>query len=145
MPTVSDQSDLPIVKIVSAVLDVYPDTQGIYLYGSYVTGDAQPDSDLDLAVLLPHAQARASGLLYFSPLFQRLCDLTGRQVDLINLRQTSTVLGNQIVSFGRRIFVGDLYACDEFEALNLSLYQKLNDERAQILADFLLTKRAYAV
>lgn len=32
----------------------------------------------------------------------------------------------------RRIYTGDEYAADEFEMLTLSLYQKLNEERAGI-------------
>ena len=136
---------LPLAQIIQTVLDAFPDTQGIYLYGSYAAGDQNADSDVDLAILLPHPSANKARTLYFSDLFTQLSRLLERELDLINLRLAPTVLGNEIVSKGRRIFCGDEAACDEFDALNLSYYQKLNEERSKILADFLRTKRAYAV
>ncbi len=39
--------------IVRTVLDHYPDTQAIYLFGSYGTENEWPDSDVDIALLLP--------------------------------------------------------------------------------------------
>ncbi|MCZ7670644.1 MAG: hypothetical protein M5U34_27580 [Chloroflexi bacterium] len=45
----------------------------------------------------------------------------------------------------RRIFCADEYAADEFEMLTLSYYQKLNEERREILAEFARTGRAYPV
>ena len=44
--------------IVDAVLAVYPDTQAIYLFGSYGTAVEWPDSDVDIALLLPPAAAK---------------------------------------------------------------------------------------
>ena len=136
---------LPTQKIVQIMLDEFPDTQGVYLYGSFATGDQRAESDVDLAILLPHVTAKKVGHLYFSALYTQLSKLLLRELDLINLRLAPTILGNEIVSTGRQIFCADPSACDEFEALNLSYYQKLNQERAGILADFLRTKRAYAV
>ncbi len=40
-------------EIVQTVLRQYPDTQAIYLFGSYGTEDEWPDSDVDIALLLP--------------------------------------------------------------------------------------------
>jgi hypothetical protein len=45
----------------------------------------------------------------------------------------------------RRIFTSDQYAADEFEMLILSYYQKLNAERAGVLAEFERTGKAYPV
>jgi predicted nucleotidyltransferase len=39
--------------IVRCVLSHYPATQAIYLFGSYGTENEWPDSDIDVAVLLP--------------------------------------------------------------------------------------------
>lgn len=136
---------LPIQQIIQIVLDEFPDTQGIYLYGSFAAGEQRPESDVDLAVLLPPATAKEARHLYFSNLYTQLSNLLMRELDLINVRLAPTILGSEIVSNGQRIFCADLSACDEFEAINLSQYQKLNQERAGILADFLRTKRAYAV
>lgn len=45
----------------------------------------------------------------------------------------------------RRIYCGDLYAADEFEMLVLSFYQKLNEERAEVLAEGLRSGRFHNV
>jgi uncharacterized protein len=45
-------------KIISFVLIHYPAIQGIYLFGSYASGNQLPDSDIDIALLLPHEQAK---------------------------------------------------------------------------------------
>jgi hypothetical protein len=67
-----------------------------------------------------------------------------REVDLLNARQVSTVMQKEIIG-GRLIYSPDHLAVDEFEMLVLSYYQKLNEERKDILESFRKTKRAYAV
>jgi uncharacterized protein len=67
--------------------------------------------------------------------------MIGRSVDLINLRQVSTVLQKEVVMADRRIFEGDLGAAEEFEMLTLSYYQKLNEERAGVIEDALARGR----
>ena len=43
--------------IVDAILAAYPDTLAIYRFGSWGTPYQRADSDLDVAVLLPHNTA----------------------------------------------------------------------------------------
>jgi hypothetical protein len=43
------------------------------------------------------------------------------------------------------LYCADQYPTDEFEMLALSSYQKLNEERREILDSILLTGRAYQV
>jgi PHD/YefM family antitoxin component YafN of YafNO toxin-antitoxin module len=45
----------------------------------------------------------------------------------------------------RRIYCADAYAADEFEMLTLSYYQKLNEERREILAEGLRSGRFYDI
>jgi len=45
----------------------------------------------------------------------------------------------------RRIYTANAYAADEFEMLALSFYQKLNEERAEVLAEGLRSGSFYAV
>jgi uncharacterized protein len=131
--------------IIRIVLEHYPDTQAIYLFGSYDTENEWPDSDLDIGVLLPPLQARSVPLLALAPCSDALADLTGTHVDLINIRQVSTVFQHEITTTGRLLHCADQYAKDEFEMLVLSYYQKLNEERREILDSFLQTGRAYNV
>jgi predicted nucleotidyltransferase len=122
-------------EIVQTVLRQYPDTQAIYLFGSFGTEDEWPDSDVDIALLLPPEQAKANRMLAFSPLCVELGSLLEKPVDLINLRGVSTVFQKEIIASGRRIHTGNAYAADEFEMLVLSFFQKLSQERAEILAE----------
>ncbi len=127
--------------IVRKILEHYPTVQAIYIFGTYGTADEWPDSDVDIAVLLAPSQAKAARLLALSDLRFELEDLLKKKVDLINLRRVPTVLQKEVIAADRRIYYADEYAADEFEMLTLSYYQKLNQERADIIEDALATGR----
>lgn len=131
--------------IVRIVLEHYPEVQAIYLFGTYGTPDEWPDSDVDIAVLLPHEQARQQPQLMLTPCHYALADALGRNVDLLNAREVSTVFQKEIVESGRPLYCADGDALTEFELLTLSHYQKLNEERKAIIESFHETGRAYAV
>ena len=131
--------------IIAAVLSAYPKTQAIYLFGTYGTDSEWPDSDVDIALLLPPADAKEIGTLMMSPLRFELEGLLKKDVDLINLRQVSTVLQKEIVFSERRIHCAAEYASEEFEMLVLSFYQKLNQERAEVLAGGLRDGKFYSI
>ncbi len=135
----------PHHAIVQEVMKDYPKTQAIYLFGSWGTNNEWPDSDVDIALLLPVLQAVQLGSLLLKPLRFSLESMLKKPVDLINLRQVSTVFQKEIIFSERLIFCEDRYAVDEFEMMVLSYYQKLNDERKCILDEFWKTGRAYAV
>jgi predicted nucleotidyltransferase len=44
-------------KITKAILSVAPDTESIYLFGSYVNGTPHKDSDLDFFIVVPNSDA----------------------------------------------------------------------------------------
>lgn len=125
--------------ITRTVLAHYPQTEAIYLFGTYGTADQWPESDVDVAVLLPPPQAKAAGALVLSDLRFALEDRLQREVDLINLRRVPTVLQKEVIAADRRIYCADEYAADEFEMLTLSYYQRLNAERKEIIEDALAT------
>ena len=132
-------------QIIQTILTHTPQVQAVYMFGSYGTEDERPSSDVDLALLLPPEQAKAEGSLLLGELHLALAELLGKEVDLVNLRQVSTVFQKEIVMTGRQIFCADSYAAAEFEMLTLSYYQKLNEERREILAAFKESGRAYNV
>jgi predicted nucleotidyltransferase len=134
------QEDL-IIKI---VLAHFPAVQGIYLFGSYGDGNPRPDSDIDIALLLSHEQAKKEKNLILSKCRFDIEEALHHSVDLLNARYVSTVFQKEIIS-GTLIYCADQYAVDEFEMLTISFYQKLNLERAGILESFQKTGRAYAV
>ena len=127
------------------VLANFPQTQAIYLFGSWGTENQWPDSDVDIALLLPPVEAKKTGTLLMSPLRFSLESLLNRPVDLINLRLVSTVFQKEVVCSERRIYCVDDYAADEFEMLTISYYQQLNQERKEILDEFWQSGKAYAV
>jgi predicted nucleotidyltransferase len=121
--------------IIDTVLRHFPGTQAIFLFGTFGTPDERPDSDVDIALLLPHDQAKSIGPLALTPCHADLEQALERDVDFINARQVDTVLQKEIIGGERRIFTGDAFAADEFEMLTLSYYQDLNIERRKILED----------
>lgn len=130
--------------IVDTILAHYPEVQGIYLFGSCATGNEWPDSDVDVALLLSHEQAKKKQDLTLSECRFELEDALNKEVDLLNARRVSTVFQKEIIS-GKLIHCADRYAVDEFEMLVVSYYQKLNEERNGILESFYRSGRAYSV
>lgn len=131
-------------KIINIVLMHYPAIQGIYLFGSYSSENQWPASDIDIALLLPHKQSKKENNLFLSQCRLDLEDALKQAVDLLNARLVSTVFQKEII-YGDLIYCADRYAVDEFEMLTLSYYQKLNQERAEILEAFQKSGRAYSV
>ncbi|MBX3015682.1 MAG: nucleotidyltransferase domain-containing protein [Caldilineaceae bacterium] len=120
-------------RLIQRILATLPEIQAIYLFGSYAAQRANAQSDLDLALLLPPRQAFLLAHDVWWKLTDELSELAGCPVDLINMRQVSTVFQIEILRTGQRIFCANLPQCNEYEGLALSLYQKLNEERAEIL------------
>jgi len=131
--------------ITKIMLKHQPQIQAIYLFGSAAKNQLRPDSDIDIAVLLPYQIAKNNENLFMTPLRHELENEVQRDVDLINLRQVSTVFQYIIVNSGEIIHCADKVERHTFEMLVWSFYQKLNEERADILNIFLKTGKAYAV
>lgn len=127
--------------IAKTVLQYYPNVQGVYLFGSYMTADEWPDSDVDVALLLPPEEAKKERSFAMSECSIALARALNKDVDLLNARTVSTVFQNEIISKGRLLYCSDQYAVDEFEMLTLSYYQKLNEERSDIITSALADGR----
>jgi uncharacterized protein len=134
-----------VESLTDTIKSFFPEVQAIYLFGSYADGTENDNSDIDIALLLPHEQSKREQSLAMSPVRFELEKETKRNVDVVNLRQVSTVFQKEIVVNGKRIYCRDEYGAETFEMLVLSLYVKLNEERAGILEDFVRTKRAYKI
>jgi len=132
-------------NLMQACLAHFPHTQAVYLFGSWATEHEKPSSDVDIGLLLPVQEAKELNSLYATPLQHTLENLFSRNIDLINLRQVSTILQKEVISAELRIYCADETAADEFEMLTMSYYQKLNEERADILQSFYATRRAILI
>lgn len=93
----------------------FPDLLAVYAFGSQVNGTAGPESDLDLAVLVP-GQANP---LQLWEIAGKIADVAGCPVDLLDFRAASTVMQYRILSTGQRWWVKDGRA-DLYEAGVLS-------------------------
>ena len=117
------------------ILEAHPATEPIYLYGTWATAAQRADSDLDVAVLLPHGEATRVDRWQWHLLAVKLAGAAGTEhADLVNLRRADTTLQAEILRTGRVVYCRDDDGRLEFETLVLSMYQKLNDERAGIRA-----------
>ncbi len=131
-------------KLVDVIRAAFPDVEAIYVFGSFADASESAESDFDVALLLPPQEAKKQQKnLFLHPLHQTLELISGRDVDLVNLRMVPTVLQKEVVMGGARIYCAEAFVADQFDASVLSDYQKLNEERAQILEQFRSTGRAY--
>ena len=108
-------------QMIETVLSDYPDTQAIYLFGSWGTEDEWPTSDVDMAILLPPPQAKTVDFWAWNALAMRLESIVHKSVDLLNVRRASTVFQKEVIMADRRIFCADEVAADEFEMLTFKL------------------------
>ncbi len=132
-------------EIIRCIRQHYPEVQDVYLFGTYGTDDEWKGSDVDVAMLFSEDLAESVDYLMLSKLNSALESKLQRKVDLINLRKVSTVFQKEVIAADRRVFCADENASDEFEMLTLSYYQKLNEERKEILDEFNRTGSAYLI
>lgn len=131
-------------QLISILLRHLPELQAAYLFGSHGTEWERPDSDIDIAVLLPVSADREQTAAAFRECIYELMDHIDKKVDLIDLRRVDTVFRNEIISSGRLIHESGTNAKDIFEMLTLSLYQKLNEERKPILDEIVRSGKVLA-
>lgn len=124
----------------AALLKALPDVWAIYLYGSFARGDEFPGSDLDLAVLLAPREEVRNKL----DVVAAVCEASGRDVDLVDLRQVGHVLQKEILVDGQPLYIDDADAVLEWEASALSDYAHHRQAISGILDDFAQTGVGYA-
>jgi len=111
----------------------------LILFGSSVKGYFREDSDIDIAFI--SAQEVKSYDLYL--LAQSLVLEVGREVDLVDFMQTSTVFKAQILGLGQVIYSEDPKELAGIQIRSLKEYALLNEERAEILRNISVRGRVY--
>ncbi len=122
-----------------AILSALPDACAIYVYGSFARGEEWPNSDLDIAVLLPHGREMPD-------LLQLLADVSrqvGRDVDVVDLARVGDVLRREVLDQGLSIYVSDADELLGWEASAMSRYARHREEIRSILEDFQRTGTGY--
>ena len=132
-------------NITAPILAAHPDTQAIYFFGTWGTEYQRPDSDLDIAVLLPNTAERRVDFWEWCRLSAAVASAAkvGR-ADLINLRDVDTSFQAEILNSGRLIHCAEENERIRFEVIVLSKHQKLNQERAGIREEIISSGRVYA-
>lgn len=119
--------------ILSLLQQRLPSLMAAYAFGSRIKNAGQfvqPESDLDLAVLV---EGYADPVQLFD-LASDLADLANCPVDLLDLRAASTVMQAQILTQGQRLWAQDMRA-DLFEAAMLNEKIYLDQARERLVHD----------
>jgi predicted nucleotidyltransferase len=126
-------------EVVAMLKAAVPDLLALYRFGTHGSAFERKDSDIDLAIL--GRRPLEPGLVW--SLGQELASKLGREVELVDLAQASTVLRAQVVAYGERLFCADPGYCEPFEDYILSAYAHLNEERRGILSDVMQRGSVY--
>lgn len=118
------------IGILTAARSALPHLRALILFGSRAAGTNGPDSDLDLAVLLP----KPADPVWLWEAGEAIARQLNVDVDLVDLRTASTVMQFQIITTGRRLFADGAEA-DRYDAYIMSAMTSLNEARAPLLAD----------
>ncbi|MEO5329648.1 MAG: nucleotidyltransferase domain-containing protein [Magnetococcus sp. THC-1_WYH] len=116
----------PLTPILQNLL---PGLLAVYAFGSRINGTTTPESDLDLAVLMA---GKADPVVLWN-VADTLAEQTKCPVDLIDLRNASTIMQYQIIITGQRLWQAD-HQAGLFEAMILSEKTTLDEARAPLLA-----------
>lgn len=118
------------VEVVEALRTSLSGLMAVYGFGSRVTGEHNPGSDLDVAVLL---EGYGDPVQLFD-LSSVVADIAGCDVDLLDFRGASTVMQYQILTKGERWWARD-YQAGLFEAAVLSEKLAFDESRRLLLSE----------
>lgn len=124
----------------ATIKTTFPDVVGIWLFGSTDSSMETQESDIDLAVLTASNKLDKIKLWQCA---QSIAGQVGRNVDLIDLLDASTVLRAQIMNTGKQIYCCDQMRCNLFETEALADYLRFADERRELLEDITSRRKIF--
>lgn len=101
----------------------------VYLFGTASRNSLRADSDVDLAF----SSFKDADALSCFEAAQVLADILGRDVDLVNLKNVSTVFRMQVIATGKRIYCNETPRVMREEMIAYKSYAMLNEERKEIM------------
>jgi predicted nucleotidyltransferase len=124
-------SNLEIKEVTVTISKLFPACQGAYRFGSVVSGNFTPKSDVDIGILSEEpldveCVIRLKGYISFA---------LRRDCDVVDLRRADTITATQVVALGEAIVRHDAFALANFEVYAMSRYVHFNKEREAILLD----------
>ena len=126
-------------EVQKELLLAFPTMIASYAFGSRVKGTARPDSDLDLAVLVPGY----ADPIHLWELSNRLATKLGYEVDLLDLRAASTIMQYQVITTGIKLY-GESVEADLFELFIYKEKRYLDRLRADQLKQIIQEGKVYA-
>lgn len=112
----------------------------IIVFGSYASGLTHGDSDIDIAFYCEEDTFTSYEVFMFA---QELADILKIEVDLIDLKEASTVFATQIFSTGTVIYSKNENLRMELHMRTYSMYARLNEERQPIIDKIIETGSVY--
>ncbi len=104
----------------------------IYIFGSYATGEVNKESDIDIAFLSDRKIEKYDIFIKA----QEISSKVDKEVDLIDLKDSTTVFQNQVVRNGVVILDREPIEREKFEIVVLKKYMELNELRKELLDDY---------
>jgi predicted nucleotidyltransferase len=90
-------------EIIQDLTNCFPGIEALYLFGSHATGEADADSDVDLAVYLAEQDLQANPCLDLEiGLFME--KKLRCPIDVVVMQWVSPILQHQVLAHGRRLF-----------------------------------------
>ncbi|NLJ58897.1 MAG: nucleotidyltransferase domain-containing protein [Tissierellia bacterium] len=116
-------------KIIISILTEDLEPQFIYVFGSYAIGEARSDSDVDIAI---YQDCKIDPYKLFQ-VSNKISLKLKRDIDLVSLREVSTVFAAQIISKSEIIYSKDESLRQNYSIKIFKEYVKLNEEREVVL------------
>jgi predicted nucleotidyltransferase len=116
---------------------IEPHAEFAFLMGSFGTPRFNDQSDLDLAVYF----SNKVDWNWRAKLSSQLMDIVGRDVDLVDLRDTDPIFARQVLETGRLLFCKDSGLLVSWKATQMSKYIDLKMGRAEIEKQLLTRKK----
>lgn len=101
----------------------------ILLFGSFAKGTNRDDSDIDLAYFSKEQLSSYERFTFAG----ELAEATGREVDLVDLKQIDTVFTMQIFSQAIPIYIKDENEFTRQKMRTYSMYAILSEQRASVI------------
>lgn len=117
-----------IESLTRSVQQVLPQSRAAWVFGSFVRGQLNSDSDIDVAVDLLDCDDRKR----LDAMAQLAC-MFGRDVDLLDFKRVSTVMQYQILTTGQELFSHDPVWTLNYNTFVQSEYQNIQRWRKPMM------------
>ncbi|MGL5088686.1 MAG: type VII toxin-antitoxin system MntA family adenylyltransferase antitoxin [Cetobacterium sp.] len=104
----------------------------IYIFGSYASRETHMKSDIDIAFLSKNKIEKYDVFMKA----QEISSLVNKEIDLVDLKDSSTVFQNEVVKNGVVILDKNIIKRQKFEVLVLKKYIELNELRKDIIQNY---------